>query len=221
MMKPQIPQGPYFSPCFQLQRFVGLQQKHGKKALIDRKFQAERESWVAAVFLLGYSQLTQQDWWLMPADDDPPDIIAVTLDEGDRGLIARRLDIEVFEYEQNSLMNDLVGTIQRKLTGKNYPDDYQIICYVHDHEGETFVPGKVAEQLRNLNLHDRHIWVVASLQSNIPTEYVLVRLVPEPLVHCFDYVAACEGNRLPDSIDLKRGPTKTPTKFGWRIMELP
>jgi len=220
MLKPNIPQGSYFSPCFQLERFVGLQEKHGEGAFTERKFQAERESWIAAVFLLGYSQLTQQDWWLMPAAD-PPDIIAVTTGEREKGPTAQRLDIEIFEYEKNSPMNDLVGTIQRKLAKKAYPEHYQVVCYVHHHPGEPFNPGETSDQLKALNLRVSYVWLVASIESQNPSEYVLVRLLLEPYIHPFDYRAACKDNRLPDSIDLLRGTGKKPTTFGWRKIDLP
>jgi hypothetical protein len=221
VIRPQIPRGLYFSPCFQLKRFVDLLEKHGVAALTARQFQAEREAWIGAMFLLGYSQLTKQDWWLIQAEDDPPDIIALALEEGSRGPVAERLNIEIFEYEQNSPMNDLVGTIQRKLAGKAYPADYQLVCYVHHHEGEPFNPGEAAEQVQALNPRIRDIWVVASIMSQNPAEYVLVRLFPQPLVHRFDYRQACSGTKQPDIVEPKRGPANAPVEFGWRKVDLP
>lgn len=221
MIRPQIPQGPYFSPCFQLRRFMGLLEKHGETAFTDRRFQAEREAWIGAVFLLGYSQLTNQDWWLIQAIEDPPDIIALALEDGPRGAVAQRLNIEIFEYEQNSPANDLIGTIGRKMIGKAYPRDYQLVCYVHHHEGEAFNPGEIAEQVKSLKPRVRDIWVVASIMGDNPTGYVLVRLYPDPLVHPFDYRRACVDTKQPDMLEAKRGLADAPVEFGWRKVDLP
>lgn len=93
-----IPAGQYFSPCMQMKRFIGLQEKYGDDAITSRKFQWEREAWIAAAFLLGYSMYTGQDWWLANPNDPSTDVIAIAISDGEKGNRAERLNIEIFEY---------------------------------------------------------------------------------------------------------------------------
>lgn len=192
MVRVQIPPGPYFSPCFQLQRFVGLQQKHGEEAFRSRKFQAEREAWIAAVFLLGYRQLSQQDWWLQQPDEDPPDIIAVAISDGAHGRKVERVNVEIFEYEHHTRADDLAGAITKKLARKAYPRDYRLVCYVHGHEKEPFTPIEVTEKIKATNPRIGEIWVVTSILTDDPEDYVVVRVYPDAIGYAVDYERVCE-----------------------------
>lgn len=220
MSKQKSPVGDFFSPCFQFSRFVGLQQKHGAKVSTDGRFQKEREAWVAAAFLMGYSELTNQQWWLIQPDDIIPDILAISPYKVEGGWANERLNIEIVEYEHHTRSAGLADAIATKLKNKAYPADYQLVCYVHHHAGEPFTPGEVAEQVKGINPRVRGIWVVASIQADDLADYVLVRLYPEPYVHRFNYRKYCAETDQIDILRADRGRSDEIT-YGVKKVELP
>lgn len=49
MAKLDIPLTKYFSPCFQFDRFRAIREQYGdKEVLTQKRFQKEREAWIAA-----------------------------------------------------------------------------------------------------------------------------------------------------------------------------
>jgi hypothetical protein len=212
--------GDFFSPCFQLNRFVGLLEKHGEKTLTDGRFQKEREAWIAAVFLMGYSELTKQHWWLIQPDGIIPDILAISPYKVEGGWASERLNIEICEYEHHARANGLAEAIELKLKNTAYPQDYQLVCYVHHRAGESFTPSEITKQIKAISPRIRDIWVLASIQANHPADYVLARLYPELWVHPFNYQEFCTDMDQMDILQASRGKREEIT-FGMKMVELP
>lgn len=192
------------------------------QVVTKRRFQPEREAWIAGAFLLGYSQLTGQDWWLrVNPEDSAPDIFAATFRESEHGPVKETLDIEIFEYEQHA-KGDLAEAIARKLAGKAYPTHYRLVCYVHHRPGEPFTPGVVAEAVKATQPRVAEIWVVASIVGPSPTSYATVRLFPDALIHPFDHEGACSQAKQPDIAKVRRGSSRDDEmQFGWLQVDLP
>src|SRR5258708_38158999 len=72
----------FFSPTKALERMKGARERDGDdEALKSGVLQPVREEWAAAVFLLGYSQITKDQYWLRgnPNKSNAPDIFAIAL----------------------------------------------------------------------------------------------------------------------------------------------
>lgn len=192
MAKLDIPLVPYVSPCFQFARFQAILDKYGDKDVLTKgRFQQEREAWIAAAFLMGYSECTERFWWLTSSPDTIPDIIAISPRKEAHGWVADRLNLEIFEYEHHAPITGVASAIERKLKNKAYPPDYRLVCYAHHRHGEAFNTGAVAEQVKALKLKAAEVWLVGSIESDYSEDYVAARLHPGPWEHRFNYLQYC------------------------------
>jgi len=96
------------SPSKVIQRFENILEKYGReKALKLTSFQKARESWIAAVFMLLFSQWTKKQYWLR--EDEAPDIYAYSYRNPEElneiGVTREVQPIEIFEYPQTSEIN--------------------------------------------------------------------------------------------------------------------
>ncbi len=192
MARLDIPLTKYFSPCFQFDRFDALREKYGDKEVLTKgQFQKEREAWVAAAFLMGYSEVTEQFWWLTICPEIIPDIIAITPRKEAQGWVADRMNLEIFEYENHAPVAGVATAVERKLRNKAYPADYRLICYVRHRPGEAYNTGEIAAQLEGLKLPLAEVWLVASVESDQSDDYVVSRLHPEPWERRLSYLQYC------------------------------
>lgn len=113
----------FFSPTKVLERMFGLYERDGiEKGLRDDAFKPVRESWTAAVFLLGYSQITKNQYWLRenPDKNNAPDVFAISLRKpgpNEKGVCREVMEIEVCEYDEHVKMS-LADHIKNKLKDK-------------------------------------------------------------------------------------------------------
>jgi hypothetical protein len=221
MANPDIPLTKYFSPCFQFDRFRAMRENYGdKEVLTENRFQKEREAWVAAAFLMGYGELTDQYWWLTICPETIPDIIAISPRQGERGWVAERLNLEVFEYEAHAPVAGVAAAIERKLRAKAYPSDHRLVCYVHHRAGEAFNTGEVASQLRMLKLPVAEVWLVGSVESDQSDDYVVSRLHPKPWEYRLSYGQYCAETPQIVILDAGQGSDEE-IKHGFMEIDLP
>jgi len=221
MAKLDIPLTKYFSPCFQFDRFRAIREQYGdKEVLTQKRFQKEREAWIAAAFLMGYSERTDQFWWLTICPEILPDIIAITPRKEPQGWIADRMNLEIFEYEHHAPVAGVAAAIVRKLRNKAYPTDYRLICYVSHRAGEAFNTGEVAAQLQGRTLPVAEIWVVGSVESDQSDEYVVSRLHPEPWEQRLSYGQYCAETPQIAILDAGQGSSEE-VRHGFMEIDLP
>lgn len=209
MARKQYPLDIYFSPSFAIKRFLGLRQKYGDKIAVTKsEFKPEREAWMTAVFLLGLSKLSSREFWLrINNEDSAPDIITVSFIESDKGVVAEMQNVEIFEYEAHA-NTDLTGALKNKLSGKTYPDDYILLCYVHDRKGEIFNTKDVYEKVKELNPKIAEVWVLSSVLCPSGSEHVIFQAFPKPNVCKFDYIEEYKNSKQKELIHARRGFTK-------------
>jgi hypothetical protein len=199
----------YLSPSFAIKRFLGLRQKYGDKAALTKsEFKPEREAWITAVFLLGLGKLAGREFWLRPNNEDSaPDVITVSFAESDEGVVAQMQNVEIFEYESHA-ETDLAGAIKNKLSGKAYPDDYILLCYVHSRAGETFSTKEIFEKVSRVDPKVSEVWVLSSILSPTSSEHVVFQAFPKYNVYKFDYLDELKASRQRELIHTKKGFVK-------------
>jgi hypothetical protein len=209
MARKQYPIDVYLSPPFAIKRFLGLRQKHGDKAAVTKsEYKPEREAWITGVFLLGLSKIAKREFWLrVNTEDTVPDVYTISFVETARGVTAEMQNVEVFEYESHA-HTDIIGAIENKLKGKVYPDNYILLCYVHDRTGEVFNTNEIYERVKVLNLKIAEVWVLANILTPTNAEHVIFQVFPTANGCKFDYLEECKNSKQKDMINAKRGSAK-------------
>lgn len=224
MARKIYPDDVYFSPPFAIKRFLGVREKHGDKAAVTKgEYKPEREAWITGVFLLGLSKLAKREFWLrINNDDTAPDTFTISFVETEKGVMAEIQYVEIFEYEKHST-TDLVGAITNKLKGKAYPDNYILLCYVHDRTGEIFNTKELYEKMKNFNTKIAEIWILANILSETNSEHVIFQVFPDENGCKFDYIKEYKKSTQKEMINPKRGSAKKVefTPMGKAILKLP
>ena len=169
----------FFSPTMALKRLLGVYEMEGLvTGLKSSVFQAQRESWAAAVFLLGYGQLTKTQYWLRenPKKHLAPDVFAITpRAPGDEsGYVSREvMEIEVCEYDEHATA-DIPGHIKAKLEGKNYHPSTFLLCYVHVLQKARLID--IIEGLKDFKPSVREIWLLFHLNDGPHGNFYIARV---------------------------------------------
>ncbi|MBI2909297.1 MAG: hypothetical protein HYX92_16755 [Chloroflexi bacterium] len=208
MAKKQYPEDLYMSPCLAIKRFAGLRAKYGETAVKTRgDLQQDREAWVTAVFLLGVGKRTAGHYWLRSSQADPPDTLAVTFLQGQRGVEQQLYHIEVFEYEEHRTLS-LTDAIKEKLDAKVYPDYYHVVGYVHGRRGQEFNVKEAADTVKVFAPKVASIWILFSTAGAASASYALASVFPEPDLIRFDYEEECDKTSQADFLTSRRGPQR-------------
>lgn len=170
----------FFSPTKTLQRMDGVYEMVGKKiGLTSLTFQAQRESWASAVFLLGYSQITKREYWLRenPKKNEAPDIFAVTFlppqPPRQKGVSREVMEIEVCEYDEH-VKTDISTHLRTKLNRKAYNSSTFLLCYVHKKSETRLID--VIEGLKEIKTSVREIWLLFHLHNCKKGNFCIVRI---------------------------------------------
>lgn len=170
----------FFSPTKALQRMQGAYNRGGiKEGLKAGAFQPVRETWAAAVFLLGYSQITKDQYWLRenPKRNEAPDIFAITFhppqSPKELGVSREVVEIEVCEYDDYAQVS-LADHIIKKLKGKAYNPFTFLLCYIHL-KGETKLIDAI-NGLKNIKTAVREIWLLFHLGNEPVGNFVIARV---------------------------------------------
>lgn len=131
-------------------------------------------------------------------------------------------NVEIFEYESHS-NTDLVGAVKNKLSGKAYPDNYILLCYVHGRSGEIFKTKDIYKKVKKINLRIAEVWVLANILSPTNSEHVIFQIYPKHNAYRFDYLEECKTSKQKELIHTRRGSTQK-IKFvpmGKHVLKLP
>ena len=169
----------FFSPTKALQRMVGLYERDGiEQGLKSDAFKPVREAWAAAVFLLGYSQVTKSRYWLRenPKKNEAPDVFAISVREptpNEKGVAREVMEIEVCEYDEHA-KTSIADHIKKKLGDKSYNPFSFLLCYIHT-KGQTRLID-VIDGLRGIKTSVREIWLLFHLDGEPIGNFVIARV---------------------------------------------
>lgn len=170
----------FYSPAKAIQRMQGTYDMVGAGVgTTSSTFQPVREAWAAAVFLLGYSQITKTEYWLSenPKKHLAPDVFAIAFREPEspkqRGVSREVMEIEVCEYDEHSEIT-LPELLKVKLKNKSYNSSTFILCYVHM-EGEMKLID-VIEGIKDIKTTAREIWLLLHLANAPKGNFVISRV---------------------------------------------
>ncbi len=235
----------YISPKKAIQRMLGVIEKYGfDEATRARTFQQTREAWVAAIFLINQTNLTNKLYWLKsnPDPKDVPDVYAVSyrsprVKSNEIGIVQKVLLIEVSEYHEQAHLS-LAENIIRKLKYKKYHKDTVLIYYLDTHKTFTFVINDVVSELNKHNLDIAQIWLMFHPLEQSETVNNLIKVFPngysgvQQVNHLFllKNNSPIEGSAIdyalynqPDFLKPERGGNSEPIieHFGDAIIPLP
>ena len=169
----------FFSPTKALQRMAGVYEISGiEQGLKADVFKPVREAWAAAVFLLGYSQITKIQYWLRenPKKNEAPDVFVISIRGSlpNEKRVAREIvEIEVCEYDEYA-KTSIPDHIKKKLTGMAYNPFTFLLCYIHV-KGQTRLID-VIDGLKDLKNTVREIWLLLHLDAELVGTFVIARV---------------------------------------------
>lgn len=169
----------FFSPTKALQRMAGVYEMGGiEQALKADVSKPVRETWAAAVFLLGYSQITKTQYWLRenPKKNEAPDVFAISIRgplPNEKGVAREIVEIEVCEYDEHA-RTSISDHIKKKLAGMAYNPFTFLLCYIHV-KGQTRLID-VIDGLKNLKNTVREIWLLLHLDAEPVGNFVIARV---------------------------------------------
>lgn len=169
----------FFSPAKALQRMAGAYERDGiLQGLKADIFKPVREAWAAAVFLLGYSQITKSQYWLRenPKKNEAPDVFAISIRAPlphEKGVSREIMEIEVCEYDEHAKTN-IADHIKEKLRGKAYNPFTFLLCYVHI-KGQTRLID-VINGLNDVKTTVREIWLLFHLDTEPIGNFAIARV---------------------------------------------
>ncbi|OGD81467.1 hypothetical protein A2572_02450 [Candidatus Collierbacteria bacterium RIFOXYD1_FULL_40_9] len=169
----------FISPSRAISRMKTVVNRDGKVAAIrEDAHKPVREAWSAAVFLLGYSQITNHQYWLRenPVKNEAPDIFSISIlppFQDEKGVKREILEIEVCDYDEHCKL-DLVDHIKEKLGGKAYNPFTLLLCYVHK-QGEARLIDLI-NGLKETKTSVREIWILFHPGQDINGEFAISRV---------------------------------------------
>lgn len=172
----------FFSPTKALGRMGNVYEMEGAHTgSTSNTFQSVREAWAAAVFLLGYSQITKNQYWLNenPKKYLSPDIFAVAFSEvehqGQKAVSREILEIEVCEYDEHA-KTSLSQHLKTKLKDKQYNPSSFLLCYLHPGEGKEIKLADVIKKVQDIKTTVREIWVLLHKKNESVGNFVISRV---------------------------------------------
>jgi len=169
----------FFSPAKSIRRMENIISRDGQTAaIVEDVFKPVREAWAAAVFLLGYSQLTNKQYWLRenPQKNEAPDIFAISPVaplQNEMGVKREILEIEVCDYGEHSGVG-VVEHIKAKLKGKAYNKFTFLLCYVHKNGSIRLID--IINGLKGIKTSVREIWLLFHPGGGVGGGFVITRV---------------------------------------------
>lgn len=169
----------FYSPSKALHRMDNVFERDGKeRGLKADAFKPVREAWTAAVFLLGYSQITKAQYWLRenPKKNEAPDVFAISVRDpmpGEKGVAREVIEIEVCEYDEHAATS-IADHIKAKLTNMAYNYFTFLLCYVHTKGQMRLID--VIDGLKELKTTVREIWLLFHIDGESLSNFVIARV---------------------------------------------
>lgn len=172
----------FYSPTKALGRMGDVYEMEGiDTGTTSSTFQSVREAWAAAVFLLGYSQITKGQYWLNenPNKNLSPDIFAVAFSQvefnGKKAVSREILEVEVCEYDEHA-ETSLPDHLKTKLKNKQYNPSSFLLCYLHPGEGKEIKLSDVIKDIQDIKTTVREIWVLLHRKDKSAGNFVISRI---------------------------------------------
>lgn len=216
------PKNFYMSPLFVTERWKRIVEKYGiARSLKDIKFQAEREAWFTAIFLLGIMEIDDKEYWVGVNDEDStPDTFGVTFPRTGRGMSRNIMNIEIFEWESHS-RSTLIEAVLKKLENKSYPNYFILLCYIHSRPMERLEAEKLFQDFKDLKPKIGQIWVICNIFNN-EREHYLFQLYPNKSHVLFDYQETLKKHASQvDMLKVSRGISTEIKDLGTHFLPLP
>lgn len=196
-----LPDGAYYSPKIVIYEFSQLIKHTGQNVVFgERKYQADRELWIASLFALGISANGKEQYWVGYGKDNTPDAEIVAFKESEylegKGRDLEVTPLEIMEYEDHAL--NFEEELMKKLN-KQYPANFHLLVFAT--KEEEYQHDQLVEVIKKHKPNLAAIWLLGGNMKQMN----LWELYPNP--QWIKYNAIAIANTIPNSdiISLKRG----------------
>lgn len=195
----------WFSLRFVIYHLWKLRKTYGKVVVLSNKYQKEREAWIVAVALLGITKMTRRLWWVQIPEEDPPDILAMTVisneKKGWNDINYRKVEVmEITKYSKHDIVHEIIN----KVKDKYYEKETCLVVYLRL---DTNIKDmrKISTKLKGKFNNLADIWIIGNTKPDT-NDFIVFSIFPE--VHVITYNIDEEINKLPPGDTLVLSRTK-------------
>jgi len=202
-MKPRYNPNIWFSPRFAIFLLWKLRDRFGKDVISNRKYKREREAWAVAVALLGIIKRTGVLWWIQIPEEDPPDVLAMTLtpnqEKNQNDANYREVEVMLITKHTNRLITE---EILEKMQDKYYNKKTCLLVHIA-RDSRINDMRELAEDLKG-KIHDlADIWLIGNTKPKT-NNFILFSLFPSIEVENFNIDEEILKLPIGDVLELER-----------------
>jgi len=193
----------WFSPRFVIYLLWSLRNKLGEVVITSGKYKKEREAWAVAVALLGIIKMTKNLWWVQIPEEDPPDILAMTvapnLNEGWNYANYRKVEVMgITKYSNETIVNEILN----KTKDKYYEKETCLLVHIK-RDSKISDMRQLADELKGKVYNLADVWVIGNTEP-CTNRFVLFSIFPDVQVE--NYNLDDEIAKLPpgDTLEMER-----------------
>ncbi len=177
------------NPYTAIRLFARTYLAFGEAVLKDRKFKVTREAWTAAMYLLGISKNSGNDWWLTPVTDNSgsPDFYCYSFirNRSDKYTIKERIKLEVFEWRKEEKADNFLDALKRIKLDKIVDREITLVCYIR--RNSKVPPAvKLKEQIKKCSVRVKDVWYLGNIDPD-GKMWRVTQLYPNNLAIDLDY----------------------------------
>lgn len=168
----------WFSPRFAIHLLWALKDRLGEIVITTNNYKKEREAWVVASALLGIIRMTNALWWLQIPEEDPPDILAMTVtpneNEGWNYVNYRKVEVmEITKHTNKAITDEILD----KIGDKFYEKETCLLVYlVRDSKIQDM--RKLTEELKGKVHNLADIWILGNTNA-LTNDFILFSVFPD------------------------------------------
>jgi len=156
--------------------------------LRDRQFKKDHEYWAISMVLIGVNKLLGTPWWIKNSNQDPPDGVSITYENGTKTIVEKLVPVEVVfipEYIKkqnwNNTLSDeeniFIFLNEKKFKNKAYGTGTHLIIYFNL-TLKNFLFQKLCDLIKKASPKLKEIWAIAALDPLLK-ECLIAQLYPD------------------------------------------
>jgi hypothetical protein len=179
------------------------------------RFKQEREAWTSAIWALGQSKITGEDYWVeIETEEQTPDTKVHFIDQSAGYNHLLTYNLEVVDWEQHV---DEPMKVVRKKCLKAYPEYFYLLVLMR--QDTVINPGMIAQEIQRLRVPFVEIWMLGRTSNS---GYSIVRVYPTMLQIDFDVLLSLKDTSQKDFLKRqKRGKRIEFEDLGFVYLPIP
>jgi len=165
-----------------------------------RDLKRYEEAWICAVAFICHAKIDPAEWWIQIPENDPPDVLVMSLvpREDGKGQYLSKIQVEVFEIREFD-DEDIQASIMRKLGQKDY-SGVTVIGFVR--RMTSFDHISISEFFQKNKPKVQALFLICFEENS--TNISLIGLFPQCIKFKEDFGLFCKTTAQKDFVEMRR-----------------